>query len=279
MKILKWVIGCLIFISAIAISVSAQDATDNAGNYTNWTYQANLGTGFTGPWTFSNTGTSSQSGAFLGNSTENGAGGGSSSNHPGINSSANNDAWGLYANGGQTAGAIRAFPAFDGLNGQYLTIDFENGYVNNPSSPGGGGTIGLGLLDASGNNLVELFFVGGNNCYTLYNGASNQTNNNTDIGFSDTGLAVTFTSTNSGNDVNVTITGLNGAGSFSTNNFPLERSGDEIAEIRLFNANAGSGGSYNDFYNNLTVVPEPSSIALVAAGLLGALAFIRRRKA
>jgi PEP-CTERM motif-containing protein len=256
----------VIAVVTMAVSLSASAASygnDNAGNYTSWTSGSNQGVGL-GAWAFSNTGTSSESGEFLGDSTANGSGG-----HLGINSS-NGDAWGLYGNNGQTASAVRPFTGALSI-GQSVSITWENGFVQT------GGTEGLGLQDSEGDNLLELFFVGGNGAYTLYNGTT--TNGNTGIGFTDTGLVATFTLASS-TTMNVTVTGTNGnSASYSTNGIALESQTDmSVAQIRFFNANGGSGGSQNDFYNNL-VVPEPSTITLVGVGLLGALGLIRRRKA
>ncbi len=274
MKNLKYVVGCLALISAIVVSAGAQTATDNAGNYTGWGNNGtqttfapsnNQGTGF-GAWTTAAVG-SGFAGEFLGNSTANGAGG-----HLGINSSANSDAWGEFANTANTASTVRPFDIPLTLPTQYVTIDMENGYVQT------GGTVGLGLQDSEGDNLMELFFVGGNGAYTLYNGST--TNGNTGISFTDTGLAVTFT-LEAGNKLNVSVTGMNGnSASYTTNGIGMETQTDmTISQIRLFNFNAGSGSSYNAFFNNLTVVPEPSSIMLVIVGLLGAVGLIRRRNA
>ena len=49
--------------------------------------------------------------------------------------------------------------------------------------------------------------------------------------------------------------------------------------IQVYNANAGSGGNYDVFANNLTVVPEPGAVAFLGAGLGLPLLGWRRRLA
>ncbi len=257
-----------LFTAAVLFAISARgQSTDNAGNYgtiasSTWTNGSNGGTGY-GPWSFNNSGTVAQSGETLNDSTANGAGG-----HAGINSG-NGAAWGLYGNNSQTASAVRPFSSVLQL-GQSFSIDFENGFLQN------GGTVGLGLQEANGNNRVEFFFVGGQSDYTLQTTSGADTG----IGFTDTGLHLTFTLT-SADTMNVSVTGLNGnASSYSTNNISLEGdAGASIAQVRLFNFNAGNGTSQNDFYNNmsLSAVPEPSTILMVGGGLAGML-ILRRRK-
>ena len=50
--------------------------------------------------------------------------------------------------------------------------------------------------------------------------------------------------------------------------------------IKLYNSGTDSGDANNLYFNNLAIVPEPSSYALLAGPLLlGAWFFVRRRRA
>ncbi len=57
--------------------------------------------------------------------------------------------------------------------------------------------------------------------------------------------------------------------------------GEGIAQVRLFNFNAGNGDNNNVFFNNMAIVPEPATLSFLLTGssLLGAFVFVRRRRA
>jgi hypothetical protein len=248
----------------VPATFAASLASDNAGNYTTeWADSGtpNGGSGWGGAWTLS------AGGIFFGDSTLN-SGGASG----GINSG-NSRALGLQADsgGGFTSSGVRLFNGALSI-GQTFSIDFDNGFIAGSPS----GTVGLGLQNSAGNNRVEFFFVGGANNYTVQTGSATDTG----IGFTGNGLHLDFVLTGA-DSMDVKVTPLNPTGSTSTFSVTLGNSGG-IDRIRLFDFQGG-GGAPNDqnsvaYYNNLAIVPEPSTIVLVGLGLAGALV-LRRRKA
>ena len=105
----------------------------------------NGGTGF-GNFSVSPSSNGGTSGAFIGSSNGNGDGSGGT----GIGSFC----WALYANSGNTAAAVRPFS--NPLNpGATLSFGFDNGFIDN------GGTVGFGIQNSSGENLVEYYYIGG----------------------------------------------------------------------------------------------------------------------
>lgn len=218
-------------------------AVDNAGNYTSWANGNNLGSGF-GAWALSG---SANSGFFLGNSANNGS-------SPSGNINTSGQAWGLYANSGTLASAVRPFTGGSLAAGQQFHIQMDNGSIQT------GGTVGFGLQNSSGQNRFEFYFVGGSSSYTINIGG---TTINTGISFTDDGLSLVF-SQNSANGWALDVTPAGG----STSQFSGTLAASDISQLRLFNFNAGSGGTRDAFYNNIQVVPEPANVALGAFGLL-----------
>jgi hypothetical protein len=253
-------------LSARAASLASDNASDAA--YSGGVINGNNGgTGWGGAWVETAENGPNGSGSFIGDSTSN-AGGGSG----GINS-VGNKAWGTYANtnsnvGGNTVSLVRPFTG-DLSIGQTFSIDFDNGWIDN-------GTVGLGLQNAGGQNRVEFFFVGGGANYTIQTASGLDTG----IGFTGNGLHLDFVLTGT-DSMDVKVTPLNPTGSTSTFSVTLNNSGG-IDRVRLFNYNSNGNGNsptsnYDAFYNNMSIIPEPTTFGLVGLGLLGALA-LRRRK-
>ena len=129
-----------------AAVVAADDASDAAYS-SGWSSGSNGGFGF-GPWSISGIG---NGGGFLssGNALDNIGTGGSPGN-----------AFGLYGNGGGIGQAIRPFTNSLAI-GDTFSIAMDNGFIES------GGTVGFGLQNSSGENLVEFYFKGGDANYTL----------------------------------------------------------------------------------------------------------------
>lgn len=182
-------------------------------------------------WTI-NTG---DGGAFVGSSNNNGNGGIS-----GINSS-NGLAFGLYNSSGQTTEAIRNFSAV-GV-GQSIQFDMDNGLVVT------GKSVGVGLQNATGQNVWEIYFSGEGSSYVINTGSSSPSVN---IPYTTSGLRINFTLTSS-SSYSATVQALNGGATYGpyTGNLLNPSGGQSITRLRAFNFNAGNGPNYDFFVNNI----------------------------
>src|SRR5262249_45681172 len=143
-------------------------------------------------------------------------------------------AWGIFGNGGGVGQAFRPFSTGSTLQvGWDFSIDVDNGFIDS------GGTVGIGLQNASSQNLAEFFFVGGDSSYKV-NSASGS--NATGVGFTNQGLHLTFRLT-SANSFSMSIDQLSdGLGTnvtTVTGNLISQSGGESVSQLRLFNANAG----------------------------------------
>lgn len=155
------------------------------------------------------------------------------------------ESWGLYANSGQTASAVRPLLSPLGKGGK-LSIGFDNGCIQ------AGGTVGFSLQNASGQNLAEFYFIGGSGSYTINDAATTPTG----ISFTDEGLLVEYTITGlSTYDLKVTTLATGAVNTFAGRTFLNPSGGQAPARIRLFNNNAGAGSTADAYYNQLRVCP------------------------
>jgi hypothetical protein len=218
-----------------------QCPADNGGNSYSGNYNgANNGTGFDA-FTVSPASNGSNNGAFIGNSNGNGDGGPSS-----IGSSC----WALYANGGQTASAVRPFTSNPINVSSTLSLGMDNGFIDN------GGSVGFDIRNSSGNVLLTFDFLGGNSNYRIddNSGVANST-----LGFTDDGLTFVFTRTAT-STYSLAITRLAG-GSQTINGTLKNPTGGQVpAQIRFFNINAGGGGQRDAYFNNLAISNPPASL-------------------
>ncbi|MFD0778194.1 hypothetical protein ACFQZF_06660 [Flavobacterium myungsuense] len=214
-------------VAAVSISEANQSNAGNATYNTTWSNGQNDSTTGFGAWTLSATG---GAGFFSSGSSD-------------VNN-ANTRSWGMYAGGtggGNVASATRTVSM--GM-GNKIAFSMDNGSITS------GGTIGFGLQNASGQNLMELYFVGGNTFYTLNDNAGA---NATSLGYTTGGLDITVTYT-AVNTYSVTITGKGGSTvTYTSRTFSTQGGGQLPAQIRFFNAGAGSGGSFDLFFNSLSI--------------------------
>jgi parallel beta-helix repeat protein len=233
------ILGILLLLSHTAQAQlpppTAQDtASDSA--YTAWDDGDNGGFGM-GPWTLNPASNTPQNGFFVGDSTGNNG----TSNDPDgdINTVPGNRAWGLYANSGQTASAVRNFLA-PFTPGSVFEIFMDNGAVQS------GGTVGFALQNSSGQDLLEVYFVGGGTQYTVYG----DTLIPSGVNFTREGVRVVITLTTA-STYQATLTRLvDGAGNTVSGN--LRNNPGPISQLRLFNADAGTSPDNDLFFNRIT---------------------------
>lgn len=247
----------------------AYDDASNAIYASDWVHGQNGGFGF-GPWALTpeveNTGIV---GAFVGTSANNG-------DDPLKGSiDVGGRAWSLYANvSGSISGAVRQFTPGGvtgdstlGIGEQFI-IKLDNGLV------AAGGAVGFGLQNSDGQNRFEFYYGSGQSGYTL--------NIENDLitlhGVTYAGMTVRFTLT--GTDTfNLEINYALGTPSTETFSGTLDGPmGTGIDRFRLFNfaASANNTPRSNPYFNSAQVIPEPSSLVFLAAGVFAAAR--RRRK-
>ncbi len=225
---------------------AASLASDNASNApyqpsNAWVSGSNGGTGF-GSWSF---GTTGGGGRYIGGT---GLGG---------------TTFGLFAGGG-SGNSSTATRSFTGAltTGQTFSVN-----LGHSSSIATDGEVGVTLLDGV-TGRITLKFVGGGSSWLLNDGGS-------DFGIAQSFAAntpLTFTFTyNGGSSYSYTF------GSASGNGFIASST---ISNLTGFNAFSNAqGGGENFGINNLTVVPEPSTYAIMISAFLGLVLVARRRKA
>ncbi len=250
----------LLLVTMIALAsatAQAQIASDNAGNYAfggGWVNGSNGGTGF-GAWAITaNAGTGS-AGNFIGDPTVAGITG------------MGNEAFGLFANAqgsGATVSADRTFSAALGVGETFSFIWGINWDGDNTT------------LGNKGFNL----YVGGIAGTQVVN-VNNGGNSNIDMNGSDTGMgfglaAMTWSFTRtSTTDLLVSANDRDGDGTFSTT---LSLASSAVDGFRFYASELGAGDQRQPYFNDFSVVPEPTTMGLAVAGLAGLLIARRRRQ-
>jgi len=210
-------------------SSEAEDDAADAVYDDGWATGDNGGSGF-GDWAIDASGTGGQ---FMGSSAGN-AGGASGDIDTG------GRAWGLWASSGTTE-AVRPLSGGALSIGQVVQLSFDNGWVSSSQS------VGVALRNAASNSLWEFLFLGGTNNYYVKDGSGTVY---TAIPFTGDGLQIAFEQTGAtaySTDVSVGTNTWNFTGTLIT------QADMEIAQLRGWNFEAGSGGNYDVFLNNLSV--------------------------
>ncbi len=231
------------------------DGVDNNGNAVDvWTL-THIGAG-TSPGNY---------GSFPGDSSQNGGGSGAG---------AGSLAWGIYANGeaaGAASNEVDIDHTFVGgmlTASQTVSIQFDGGYVD-----GSGDQYGLRLFGPGGSFVLSLSFLSGDNAYRYYDAGSS--GNSAGFGYYPNGFTFNYTQLTATTYSAAVVNGTTTLGSWTgtVSGAP--------SVIEVYNDNAGgpngSGANYDVFANNLSVVPEPRTVAILGAGIGLALLGWRRR--
>jgi hypothetical protein len=171
-------------------------------------------------------------------------------------------AWASFSLTTATAEAVGEHTFVGGAltSGQGVELGFANKGVL------GGRQVGI-RLNSGGTTVFSLFFEGGGPGYYQYTDNAT-TGGDTGQGFAyDSFLDFSFTLT-SATSYNATF----GSGSFSGTVDNLS-----IDTIEVFNDAREAGGNNDVFFRDLAVVPEPSSVLLLAS-VVGVMAVILRRR-
>jgi parallel beta-helix repeat protein len=234
------VAGLLAFAHTAQAQLPPPTAADTASDpaYAAWDDGDNGGFGM-GPWTLTPVSNTSQNGFFVGDSTGNNGTSGDTNNDGDINTVPGPRAWGLYANSGQAASAVRDFN-LPFTPGSVFEIFMDNGDVQ------AGGKVGFALQNSAGQDLLEVYFVGGDTQYTVHG----NTPISSGVSFTREGVQVVITLTTA-STYQARLTRLvNGAS--STVSGTLRANPGPISRLRLFNINAGASPSNDVFFNRIT---------------------------
>lgn len=253
-RLLATTLGAVLTV-ALPVVQAAGPASDNAAAAVyndGWQTGDNGGTGFNA-WDLSNNnnganGSASFAGYFIGDST---AGSGN------INTAGKS--FGIYANPGTVntfATAQRTFSGGTLAVGQTFSLQLAVNFRN--------GSKGFNLRAGGTNNVFTFNVAGDNYTYQVNSGTSTTLS----LGFqSDSVFTLSFNQVSASSE-SVTISRTSAGGGTET---PLNQTFalSGITGFELFNSNTDDGSPQNNlFFNNLSVVPEPSTWALLGAGVL-----------
>jgi len=234
-------------VASIAVSSGAfaLTASDNSGNYSGTFIGLNQGTGFNA-WSGSATG-----------------GGGNYIGGSGLSASS----WAIYSGGGagNSYQATRPFSTAMSI-GDIFTLQLGYTGVSN------GGEIGINLF-SGGSFRLGFKFIGGSSGWVLNDGGSDFSSGISWAGGTP-GATLNYSFTRgTGNAYSLNIS--QGTQSYTGNN--TGTSGIMSIDSVQFYSSAQGGGE-NIGFNNLSVVPEPSTYALLALAAAGFGAHVIRRR-
>ena len=199
--------------------ISMQDSATNSTYDGGWVSGSNGGTGWGGGWLLS--ASSASAGHFV-------------SAVGAANLSIAPRAWGLWANTGATAEAVRVF-ASPLMVGQTLGFLWDNNWVS------AGSSVGFALQNAAGQSLFEFSFVGGEGNYRVNDDATGRL---TRIPWSGSGWDIRFQRV-ADDDYVLACGGYSVPGRIK----PL--ADRNIVRLKVWNAHAGSGSNYDLFFSEI----------------------------
>lgn len=158
-------------------------------------------------------------------------------------------AWAMYAYDGKTAGAYRPFIA-PLQPGDALNVSIEHGNINES------GSIGFALQNRYGQSLLEYYFIGGEQSYTLKDAAGT--------------TALNRSWRNSPQDIVFSLQDnhhytLSIDSTFQTNGILAPSSYSRIERIHFWNFNAGGSSSNNYFIRTLSINGDPLKVPATTA--------------
>jgi hypothetical protein len=248
----KYVLTALAGLAVATIGHAQQIAFDQGSNYSvnPWVDTSNQGTGF-GAWTFNHTQGSGSAGVFIGDPDDGGITGMST------------ESFGFFANptgSGANAEVLRSFAAPLAV-GQ--TFSFQWGL--NWDSDAAGSNRGFNLRGAEGAQLLNINM--GNSSTITINGNPMLTE------FGSQAFTISFTHVTSGNlEVDIAA-GRDGSETFN-DTFSVASAPESFAFY--FNATQEEEDRRQMYVDQLEVIPEPGTMALMGLGLLGVAALRRR---
>lgn len=232
-----------VVVEPMPMATRLADAADDPAYASNWD-GATGGFGWSGGWTFSGrTGTAN---IFMGDSTSNGNGSGNLD----ADISTNRRAWGMFSGASGLVDAQRNLPAL--AVGESLRVHVDLGWIAN------GGVVGLGLRNASGQNVFENYFRGGQPTWEVNDLAGQRA---ITMGHNDEGFDIEFTLvTASTYSLRIVPIGAESSATVVTGSLKTPAGGSTITRLRLFSSAAGTGGQYDSFFNNVSVygLPDPT---------------------
>jgi len=246
-------------LAAAAVAVGSANAqfiaTDNAGNYGGvWTDGSNLGSGFQ-PWVLSSSGgTGGFGGNFIGNPND---GGISAMGTTAFSQFANATGSGAFANADRAlSSALQVGDTFSFVWG----LNWDSG---------AGGNKGFNLYSGGTGGIQEININMGGSATLTING------NDMLTAFGTQPLSLSFTLL-APTSLQVAIpTGRDGGAGY-TNTFAIAAAPDAF---RFYSSDMQGGNDAQMYFNNLNVVPEPSTYALLTLGALALGGYAARRRA